>query len=89
MTPTFEIIQGSLPSTITFDTSTGKFTGKGPTDADHLYTLTVRITAEKSEPAEVNVAIYTYKTARISLAGASFDFMTEAASTKSVSCTSD
>lgn len=74
MTPTFEIIQGSLPSTISFDTSTGKFTGKGPTDADHVYNLKVQITAEKSDPKTVDVKINTYKTARISLSNQTFEF---------------
>lgn len=72
---TFEIISGSLPSTISFDTSTGEFTGKGPTDADHTYELKVRLSATNMIPAEVTVTIYTYMTARIDLWDQTFNFV--------------
>ena len=89
MTPTFEIIEGELPSTISFNTSNGQFYGKGLTDADHTYNLKVRVTAPNSDPAEVNVTIYTYKTARISLYNQTFSFISNKAESKSISYTSD
>ena len=90
MTPvTFEIIEGSLPNTIVFSTSTGQFTGKGLTDADHTYNLKVRLTAPNSTPATCNVTIYTYKTARISLSNQSFNFISNKAENQSITYTSD
>lgn len=90
MTPvTFEIIEGTLPNTISFNTSTGQFSGKGLTDADHTYNLKVRLTAPNSTPATCNVTIYTYKTARISLYNQSFSFISNKAESKSISYTSD
>ena len=90
MTPvTFEIIEGALPNTISFNTSTGQFTGKGPTDANHTYNLKVKLTAPKSTPAICNVTINTYKTARISLSNQSFSFISNKAEGKSMSYTSD
>ena len=86
---TFEIIEGTLPSTISFNTSTGQFTGKGLTDADHTYTLKVRLTAENSDPAECTVTIHTYMTARISLSNQSFSFISNKAESKSMTYTSD
>jgi len=90
MTPvTFDIIEGSLPNTISFNTSTGQFSGKGLTDADHTYNLKVRLTAPNSIPATCNVTIYTYKTARINLYNQSFSFISNKAESKSISYTSD
>lgn len=89
MAPTFEIIEGELPGTISFNTSNGQFYGKGLTDADHVYNLKVRISAQNSDSAEVNVTIYTYKTARISLYNQSFSFISNKAESKSISYTSD
>ena len=63
--PTFEIVSGTLPSTITFDTHTGKFYGTAPTDSDHTYNLSIRLTAPNSTPATGTVVITTYATARI------------------------
>lgn len=88
-TPTFEIVEGSLPNTISFNTSTGQFTGKGLTDADHTYNLKIRLTAPNSTPATCNVTIYTYKTARISLSSQSFSFISNKAESKAISYTSD
>lgn len=90
MTPvTFEIIEGTLPNTISFNTSNGQFYGKGLTDADHVYNLKVKLTAPNSDPATCNVTIYTYKTARISLYNQSFSFISNKAESKSISYTSD
>lgn len=89
MAPTFEIIEGTLPNTISFNTSTGQFSGKGLTDADHTYNLKVRVTAPNSDPATCNVTIYTYKTARISLYNQSFSFISNKAESKSISYSSD
>lgn len=86
---TFEIIEGELPSTISFNTSTGEFYGKGLTDEDHVYNLKVRITAQDSDPAEVNVTIYTYKTARIEFYDQTLSFISNKAEAKSISYTSD
>jgi len=87
--PTFEIIEGTLPSTISFNTSTGQFTGKGLTDADHTYNLKVRLTAPNSDPATCNVTIHTYKTARISLSNQTFNFISNKVETKTISYISD
>lgn len=87
--PTFEIIEGELPSTISFNTSTGQFYGKGLTDADHVYNLKVRLTAANSDPATCNVTIYTYKTARISLSSQTFSFISNKAENFAISYTSD
>lgn len=88
-TPTFEIVSGELPSTITFNTSTGQFSGKGLTDADHVYNLVVRLTAPNSTPATCNVTIHTYMTARISITGKTFSFYTDGSESGSFSYTSD
>lgn len=90
MTPvTFEIIEGELPNTISFNTSTGEFYGKGLTDADHVYNLKVRISAQNSDPAEVNVTIYTYKTARIDFYDQTLSFISNKAESQYISFTSD
>lgn len=90
MTPvTFEIIEGELPSTITFNTSTGQFTGKGLTDADHVYNLKVKISAPNATPATVDVTIHTYMTARISLSNQTFNFISNKAEVKSIVYTAD
>lgn len=90
MTPvTFEIVEGSLPNTISFNTSTGQFTGKGLTDADHTYNLKVRLTAPKSIPATCNVTIHTYMTARISLNNQTFNFISNKSENFAISYTSD
>lgn len=88
-TPTFEIIEGTLPNTITFNTSTGQFTGKGLTDADHVYNLVVRLTAPNSTPATCNVTIHTYMTARISITGKTFTFYTDGSESSTFNYTSD
>jgi len=88
-TPTFEIIEGTLPSTITFNTSTGKFTGKGLTDDDHVYNLLVRLTAPNSTPATCNVTINTYKTARISVTSKTYNLYTDGSTIVSLTYTSD
>lgn len=86
---TFEIIEGELPSTISFNTSTGEFYGKGLTDEDHVYNLKVRVSAQDSDPAEVNVTIYTYKTARIDFYDQTLSFISNKAEIQLVSYTSD
>ena len=86
---TFEIVEGGLPPEIGFDASTGKFTGKGPTDDDHVYTLKVKLSAPDSYSAICTVRISTYKTARISFPSQSLSFITEEASSANISFTAD
>ena len=86
---TFEIVEGELPPNISFDASTGKFTGKGLTDDDHVYTLKVKLSAPDSYSATCTVRISTYKTARISFTSQSFSFITEEASSANISFTAD
>ena len=86
---TFEIVEGELPPEISFNASTGKFTGKGPTDDDHVYTLKVKLSAPDSYSAICTVRISTYKTARISFPSQSFSFITEEASSANISFTAD
>ena len=86
---TFEIAEGELPPEIGFDASTGKFTGKGPTDDDHVYTLKVKLSAPDSYSAICTVRISTYKTARISFPSQSLSFITEEASSADISLTAD
>ena len=86
---TFEIVEGELPPEIGFDASTGEFTGKGPTDDDHAYTLKVKLSAPDSYSAICTVRISTYKTARISFPSQSFSFITEEASSANISFTAD
>ena len=86
---TFEIVEGELPPEIGFDASTGKFTGKGPTDDDHVYTLKVKLSAPDSYSAICAVRISTYKTARISFTSQSLSFITEEASSANISLTAD
>ena len=89
MSPVFEIVEGELPPEIGFNTSTGKFTGKGPTDGDHVYTLKVKLSAPDSYSAICTVRISTYKTARISFTPQSLSFITEEASSANISFTAD
>ena len=89
MSPVFEIVEGELPPEIGFNASTGKFTGKGPTDGDHVYTLKVKLSAPDSYSAICTVRISTYKTARISFTPQSFSFITEKASSANISFTAD
>lgn len=77
-TPTFTIISGTLPNEISFDTSTGVFSGRAPTDADHQYNLVVRISAENSTSVDVNVTINTVAVARIYFYGSTINFTSEA-----------
>ena len=86
---TFEIVEGELPPEIGFDASTGKFTGKGPTDDDHVYTLKVKLSAPDSYSAICTVRISTYKTARISFPSQSLSFITDEASSANISLTAD
>lgn len=85
----FEIIEGTLPSSITFNTSTGQFTGKGLTDNDHAYNLKVRIYGYNIDEKEINVIINTYKTARINFNNQSHTFITESSETFTLSKTAD
>ena len=89
MSPVFEIVEGELPPEISFDASTGKFTGKGPTDDDHVYTLKVKLSAPDSYSAICTVRISTYKTARISFPSQSLSFITEGESSANISFTAD
>lgn len=89
VSPVFEIVQGELPPEISFDASTGKFTGKGPTDGDHAYTLKVKLSAPDSYSAICTVRISTYKTARISFTSQSLSLITEEASSANISFTAD
>ena len=86
---TFEIVEGELPPEIGFNASTGKFTGKGPTDDDHVYTLKVKLSAPDSYSAICTVRISTYKTARISFPSQSLRFITEGAYAANISFTAD
>lgn len=86
---TFEIVEGELPPEIGFDASTGKFTGKGPTDGDHVYTLRVKLSAPESYSAICAVRISTYKTARISFQSQSLSFITDGESSANISFTAD
>ena len=86
-TPTFEIVSGTLPSEISFDTSTGVFSGSAPTDQDHYYELTVRISSPVSTPIEVKAYINTYATARIEFYGGTINFTTEASESYQVGVT--
>ena len=86
---TFEIVEGELPPNISFDASTGKFTGKGLTDDDHVYTLKVKLSAPDSYSAICTVRISTYKTARISFTSQSLSFITDGASSANISFTAD
>ena len=83
-TPTFTIISGTLPNEISFNTSTGVFSGSAPTDQDHQYNLVVRISAENSTSVDVNVTINTVAVARIDFYGDTFNFTTEASESQYV-----
>lgn len=85
----FAIVSGTLPNTISFNTSTGEFSGKGLTDADHTYNLTVRLTDAHENTATCNVTIYTYMTARISLSDQTFNFISNKDEYKYISAESD
>ena len=84
-TPTFEIISGSLPSSITFNTSTGKFYGKALTDADHTYNLVVRMSGEDIVTKDINVTINTSATSDLSVPSPqTFNFITDASDSKQI-----
>ena len=79
----FEIISGELPSSITFNTSTGKFSGKALTDADHTYNLVVRMTGNDVITKDINVTINTVATTELSITSPqTFNFTTEKAITR-------
>ena len=85
----FEIINGELPNSISFNNQEGYFYGKGLTDSDHVYDLTIKITGKYFNEKIIYVTINTYKTARISFNNQSFNFITESSSTNTLSKTSD
>ncbi len=55
----FEIVSGALPSSITLNSSNGKFVGKALTDADHTYNLVVRMSGNTVVTKDINVTITT------------------------------
>lgn len=74
----FEIISGELPNTITFNTSTGKFSGKALTDANHTYNLVVRMSGNNVVTKDINVTINTVSTTNLSITSPqTFNFITE------------
>ncbi len=87
--PTFEIISGSLPSTITLDTHTGVFSGTAPLDADHTYNLTVRLSAPDSTPATCAVTINTYATSRIWFSDQSFSYVRDGSESQEINVYGD
>lgn len=88
-TPSFEIISGTLPSTISFDTSTGTFSGSAPLDEDHTYQVQVRVTANKSNPATATITLNTYATARIDITSENVTFVRDGSDSFTISYFSD
>ena len=88
-TPSFEIISGTLPSTISFDTSTGMFYGSAPLDDDHVYQVQVRVTALNSTPATATITLNTYATARINIDSSSITFVRDGSESFTISYFSD
>ena len=86
---TFQIISGdTLPNTITFNTSTGQFTGKALTDADHTYNLVVRMSGQDVVTKDINVAIETSATSTLTVQSPqTFNFITEASDIKDIEMT--
>ena len=87
--PTFEIISGSLPNTLTLGVHTGKISGTAPLDADHTYNLVVSLTAPNSTPTTCNVTVHTYATARIYIDDMMYDFTRDGNEASSISFFSD
>ena len=88
-TPSFEIISGTLPSTISFDTTTGTFSGSAPLDEDHTYQVQVRVTANKSTPSTATITLNTYATARINIDSSSITFVRDGSDSFTISYFSD
>ena len=87
--PTFEILTGTLPNEITFNTATGEFSGTAPLDADHTYNLTVKVSAPHCTPATGNVTLYTHATARISIVSENVTFIRDENDSFDISYSSD
>jgi len=85
----FEIISGdTLPNTITFNTSTGKFSGKALSDTDHTYNLVVRMSGQDVVTKDINVTIKTSATSTLTVPSPqTFNFITEASDTKNIQMT--
>jgi len=88
-TPTFEIVSGTLPNTITFDTVTGTFEGTAPLDSDHVYTLSVRVSAPNCLPATATITLQTHATARIEIESTTFGFVRDGLEDEAFSYFSD
>jgi len=74
----FEIVSGELPNTITFNTSTGKFSGRALTDADHTYNLVVKMSGRNVITKEINVTINTVAVTNLSITSPqTFNYITE------------
>lgn len=56
----YEIVSGSLPSNISFNTSTGEFSGTALTDARHNYTVYVKMTGNNLKDKTIVVLISTF-----------------------------
>ena len=77
-TPSFEIISGSLPSSITFNTSTGHFQGQALMDADHTYNLVIRMSGDDIITKDINMTINTSATSPLTVSTPqTFNFITE------------
>lgn len=85
----YQIISGTLPNSIIFNTSSGRFYGKGLTDDDHVYNLQIRIHGDRNISKDINVTLNTYKTARISITSKTFNFYTDGSQNDGFNYTSD
>ena len=84
----FEIISGSLPSNISFNTSTGTFTGIASTDADHTYNLVIRMSGSDVMTKDINYTIYTRATSTLTAPSPqTFNFTTESQEIVKFTCT--
>ena len=74
----FEIISGSLPSNISFDTSTGTFSGIATTDADHTYNLVIKLSGPDVIAKTINYTVKTSATSTLTATSPQiFNFTTE------------
>lgn len=73
----FEIISGELPNTISFNTSTGTFSGSSLTDSQHTYNLVIRMTGYDITTKEINVTINTEPVSDLAIQSQTFNFITE------------
>lgn len=86
----FEITSGSLPSNISFNTSTGTFSGIATTDADHTYNLVIRLSGPDVIPKTINYTVYTVQTSKLEAPSPqSFNFISEGSETQYFSVTKE